>query len=130
MEPSILKSTKQILGIPDDDSGFDLEILTHINTALSTLNQMGVGPSLGLQVEDENPKWSDFVPEGKLVLRNMCKDFVYLSVRQVFDPPNTSYLVKAQQDQIEQLGWRINTEREHTDWVDSNPPPPVEEVLP
>lgn len=129
METSILKSTKKILGIPEDDTSFDLDVATHINTAFSTLNQMGVGAVDGFSIDDDGElKWEDYLPEEKLVLRNMVKDFVYLTVRNLFDPPDTSYLIKAHQDQLEQLGWRINTERESTDWVDPNPP--VEEVLP
>lgn len=127
METSILKSTKKILGIPEDDTAFDLDVMTHINTAFSTLNQMGVGDEAGFTIEDDTLKWEDYLPEEKLTIRNMTKDFVYLTVKGLFDPPQTSYLVKAQQDQLEQLGWRINTAREATDWTDPNPPV---EVLP
>ena len=45
MEQSILKSTKNILGIADDYDVFDLQIMTHINSAFSTLTQLGVGPA-------------------------------------------------------------------------------------
>ena len=47
MEKSILISTKKILGIAEDYTVFDLDIITHINTAFSTLTQLGVGPAEG-----------------------------------------------------------------------------------
>ena len=45
MGESILTSTKKLLGIEDDDTSFDLDVLIHINTALAILNQLGVGPN-------------------------------------------------------------------------------------
>ena len=53
MEQSILKSTKKILGIAEDYTVFDLDIITHINSAFSTLTQLGVGPVEGFIIEDD-----------------------------------------------------------------------------
>lgn len=116
MENSILLSTKKTLGIPADYDVFDLDIITHINTALSTLTQLGVGPSNGFMVEDDTPEWSDFL--GDDLQYNAVKTYVYLKVRQLFDPPTTSYLISAFNDQIRELEWRLNVHREETGWVD------------
>jgi hypothetical protein len=43
---------------------------------------------------------------------------VFLRVRQLFDPPATSFLITAVNDQIKELEWRINERREGTQWVD------------
>lgn len=48
MEKSILKSTKKILGIEENYTAFDLDITTHINSSLSTLTQVGIGPLGGI----------------------------------------------------------------------------------
>jgi hypothetical protein len=63
MEQSILKSTKKILNLSVDDTSFDLDILTHINSAFSHLHQLGIGPEAGFVVEDADKEWSDFLDE-------------------------------------------------------------------
>lgn len=122
METSILTSTKKILGIAPDYTAFDPDVTTHINTALSTLSQLGVGPALGLTIEDETTNWSDFIADDN-PLFNSVKTYVYLRVRQVFDPPATSYLIASFDQQIKELEWRLNITREGTDWVDPDPAP-------
>lgn len=122
MEQSILKSTKKILGLDADYTPFDLDILTHINTAFFNLTQLGVGPLGGFHIEDENSVWADFYADDvEADLYQAVKSYVYLKVRQVFDPPQTSYLIAAYDKQIQELEWRLNTQREETEWVDPTP---------
>jgi hypothetical protein len=131
MEQSILTSTKKILGIAEDYTVFDLDIITHINTAFSTLTQLGVGPVNGFMIEDETAVWSDFItdypagsydtPTGNDLQYNSVRTYVFLKVRQLFDPPTTSYLITAVNDQIKELEWRLNVHREETRWVDPDP---------
>jgi hypothetical protein len=120
MEQSILTSTKKILGIADDYTVFDLDIITHINSAFSTLTQLGVGPPSGFMIEDATVEWSDFI--GDDLQYNSVKSYVFLRVRQLFDPPATSYLIAAYEKQLAELEWRLNTHREEAGWVDPNPP--------
>jgi|SRR5580765_2981461 len=121
MELSILTSTKKILGIAEDYTVFDLDIITHINTAFSTLTQLGVGPSNGFMIEDESATWDDFIVDD--LQYNSVKSYVFLRVRQLFDPPSTSYLIAAYDKQIQELEWRLNVHREETGWVDPDPEP-------
>lgn len=116
MEASILTSTKKILGVGGADTSFDLDIITHINTAFSTLTQLGVGPVDGFMIEDADAEWEDFIGEDNRY--QSVKSYVFLKVRQLFDPPTTSYLITAVEQQIKELEWRLNTNREETDWVD------------
>jgi hypothetical protein len=127
METSILNSIKKILGIVEDYTAFDEDIITHINTAFSTLTQLGIGPPEGFQIEDENAVWADFIEER--VQFNSVKSYVYLRVRMLFDPPATSYLITAMENQIRELEWRLNTHREETDWTDPDPDIIIEEDL-
>lgn len=120
MEQSILISTKKVLGIAEDYTAFDLDILIHINTAFSTLTQLGVGPSTGFMIEDDAPVWEDFI--GEDLELNSVKSYVFLKVKQLFDPPQTSYLIEAQERQIEELEWRLNVHREESEWTDPDPP--------
>lgn len=126
METSILTSTKKILGIAEDYTVWDLDIITHINSAFSTLTQLGVGPAVGFMIEDASTEWVDFL--GDDLQLNSVKTYVNLRVRMLFDPPTTSYAMAAMQDQIEQLEWRLNVHREETAWVDPDPPVIIEEV--
>jgi hypothetical protein len=107
---SILFSTKKILGMESDYTAFDLDILTHINAAFSTLNQLGVGPEDGFFVEDSTITWDDFVvPANQL---NLVKTYIYLKVRFLFDPPTTSFLLDAMANQVKEYEWRLNIFRE------------------
>jgi hypothetical protein len=116
MELSILTSTKKILGIAEDYTVFDLDIITHINTAFSTLTQLGVGPEEGFMIEDASTEWDDFIVDD--LQYNAVKSYVFLKVRQLFDPPTTSYLIAAFEKQIQELEWRLNVHREETGWID------------
>lgn len=124
MEQSILTSTKKILGIAEDYTVFDLDIITHINSAFSTLTQLGVGPAVGFMIDDATAKWTDFIESD--LQYNSVKSYVFLRVRQLFDPPSTSYLISAVERQIQELEWRLNVHREETGWVDPNPDPMLE----
>jgi hypothetical protein len=130
MEPSILKSTKKILGIAEDYTAFDLDIITHINSAFSTLTQLGVGPTNGFMIEDDTAVWSDFITDVPSSIYetptddlqyNSVKTYVFLRVRQLFDPPTTSYLITAYDKQIQELEWRLNAHREETGWTNPDP---------
>lgn len=125
MEQSILTSTKKILGIAEDYTVFDLDILTHINTAFSTLTQLGVGPADGFMIEDETAVWTDFDPVDDHLNFNSVKSYVFLKVQMLFDPPQTSYLITAKEKQIAELEWRLNVYREGTEWVDPDIAPAV-----
>lgn len=120
METSILISTKKILGIDEDYTVFDHDIITHINTTFSILTQLGIGPITGFMIEDDTAQWDDFLDPLDLQL-NLAKTYVYLKARQYFDPPTTSYLITAMEGQIQELEWRLNVHREATEWVDPDP---------
>jgi hypothetical protein len=119
MEQSILNSTKKILGLMTADTSFDLDVITHINTAFSTLYQLGVGPSTGFAIEDATPEWDDFI-DGDISIVNACKTYVYLRVRLLFDPPPTSFAIQSMKEQLQECEWRISVLREHADWIDPN----------
>lgn len=119
MSDSILNTTKKILGIEADYTAFDPDILMHINSVFSTLNQMGIGPDDGFAIDDAEATWFDFTGGDKRL--NSVKTYVYLRVRLLFDPPTTSYLIGALKEQVQELEWRLNVNREGTSWVNPNP---------
>jgi hypothetical protein len=119
MTDSILDSTKKTLNLASDYTAFDQDIILHINSVFSTLNQLGIGPAGGFMIADNVPVWSDFL-EGDLRLNNV-KTYMYLRVRMLFDPPTLGYLIDAMKAQITELEWRINVQRESVAWIDPDP---------
>lgn len=116
MTESILNSVKKVLGVASDVTHFDLDIMMHINTTFSTLNQLGIGPDEGYMIEDSSASWDAFL--GSDPRLNNVKTYVYLRVRTLFDQPQTSFLNDAMKKQIEELEWRLNVYREGTMWTD------------
>lgn len=125
MEQSILTGTKKILGLAEDYTAFDYDIITHINTAFSTLTQLGVGPAVGFAIDDATPVWADFLTDD--LQYNSVKSYVFLRVKLLFDPPATSYATTSFEKQLDELTWRLNVYREETQWVDpeSGVPPVI-----
>ena len=122
MSNSILESTKKILGIDAAYTVFDHDIITHINSVFSDLNQLGLGPDDGFMIEDATTIWDDYL-DGEFNANNI-RTYMYLRVRLLFDPPSTSYLINSMHDQAKELEWRLNVRRE----AELNPlpdPPPV-----
>jgi hypothetical protein len=123
MEQSILKSTKKLLNIGLDDDSFDLDIITHINSAFSVLHDLGIGPLNGFIIEDDLVEWSEYLPdEEDQVELNKVKSIVWLRARLAFDPPNSGFLLDSFKAQLQEQEWRLNVNREETEWVDPDPP--------
>lgn len=110
MEASILDATKKTLGLASDYTAFDHDVITHINSSFSVLNQIGVGPVDGFGIEGAEDTWDSFeVPLNQL---NMVKTYIYLKVRMLFDPPTTSFHIDAMEKQIREHEVRLNGFRE------------------
>lgn len=124
MSDSILNETKKVLGVAEDYEAFDIDILMHINSVFSDLNQLGVGPKAGFQIVDKEDTWATFL--GNDPRLNSVKTYVYLRVRMIFDPPGTSYLINSLNKQAEELAWRLNVVKENDEY--ENPFEDEEEV--
>ena len=59
---SILTSVKKLLGIEEDYTYFDADIIMHINTVFMILNQLGVGPEEGFSITDKTSVWTTTSP--------------------------------------------------------------------
>lgn len=105
MEDSILKSTKSVLGISESFTAYDTDVITHINSTFSHMNQLGVGPLAGVAIDGDEKKWSELaLPVNQL---GLVRTYMYLKVRMLFDPPTTSYLLDAMKEQIQEHEWRL-----------------------
>lgn len=102
---SILDDIKLMLGITPDETAFDGDIINHINAALSTLNQLGVGLTVGYQITDKTNQWEEFYTDPRL---NGVRTFVFLSTKLYFDPPSTGFATQSMERQIQELSYRLN----------------------
>lgn len=103
---SILTSIKKLLGIAEDYPHFDSDIIIHINSILTIVSQLGIGPKEGFLITGPSEQWSDFIEHPKLY--EMVKTYIYLRVRLLFDPPQSSALMDAMNRQANELEWRLS----------------------
>lgn len=106
---SILTSIKKMLGIEEEYTHFDPDIIMHINTAFMRLRQMGVGPAEGFRIEDDTSTWYEFDPEADY---EAVKTYIYIEVKLVFDPPLSSAVIDVLKENRDELKWRLNVEAE------------------
>lgn len=102
---SILTSIKKLLGIEEEYTQFDADIIMHINTVFTILTQVGVGPTKGFSIKDKTAVWSDFT-EGVIDL-NSIQTYIFLKVKLLFDPPTSSAVIESMNRSISELEWRL-----------------------
>lgn len=103
---SILDSVKKSIGLAADDASFDLDVVLFTNAAFGSLQMLGVGGDTGFMISDNTTLWSQYVSSLKYL--GMIKQFIVLTVRLAFDPPDGRFGLQAYKDQIAELAWRIN----------------------
>lgn len=103
---SILDSVKKCLGLDASDTTFDLDVVLFTNSALGSLKQLGVGPDTGFMIVDNTTLWSNYV--SSLTYLGLVKNYIFMTVKQVFDPPVNPKTIDAVEKIIQELAWRIN----------------------
>lgn len=106
---SILTSIKKLLGIAEDYTHFDEDIIMHINSVFSVLSQLGVGPSEGFIITGKNETWNEFMDSSTL---EAVKSYMHYKVKLLFDPPLSSNTMEAMNRVISELEFRLNFEAE------------------
>lgn len=113
---SILSSVKKHLGVDTSECEvFDTEIIDGINTTFSVLNQLGIGPKDGFMISGTEEVWTDFLPSG--VLQNLVRQYVFLRVKQIFDPSTSANVSDAIDNRIDELEFRIRMQVEILDEI-------------
>ena len=134
-DESILNGIKKLLGLPSDMTAFDPDIIIHINTVISNLNQMGIGPVNGFIITGSSETWTNFFTDNDhsipvikqedtgdysvtnetiTVDKNLLqqvKTYIYIKVKLLFDPPANATLVSAMQDNAKELEVRLYTRK-------------------
>ncbi len=113
MNESILIELRKLFGgsvEPEDLTHFDTDIMIHANTYFANLVQMGAGTP-GFILSNASQTWADFVgdtyPPERL---SQIKTYIFIKVRLVFDPPQSSVLMNALKEEAKELEWRLNCE--------------------
>ena len=116
MEESILMTIKKMLGLEPDYTPFDVDIIVMINSALMTLTQADVGPKEGFRINGGEEIWSDFLTNE--VMLEGAKQYIYMKVKMVFDPPSSSIVMDALKSQSDEYLWRLIAQAESVETFD------------
>lgn len=112
MDESIISSIKGYVGISDVDTAFDQDIVLHINTAFSTLYQLGVGKGSPYRIaSDEKSSWTELFSDYPNCI-DFIKEYTFLRVRLLFDPPTNSYIMDSLKQTIQEMEYRLLMELE------------------
>lgn len=95
---TIMADTKTYLGLSEDDTGFEREIADAIDNALATATQLNREVGTVHSHEDVYPA----TPLGRIL-----RQYVNYSVRLTFDPPQTSFAIKAVESLKQEAEWRL-----------------------
>jgi hypothetical protein len=79
----------------------------HINSTLTVLNQIGVGPVEGFVITSKDETWGNYL--GDTANLDSVKPYIYLKTRLIFDPPSSTSAIEAFERQIKEIEWRLNT---------------------
>lgn len=106
----ILDDIKKLLGIGKDYDFFDTDILIHINSGMMMLEQLGYKKVVEVT---KNTLWIEYVDTIDSNF-SALKTYLYLFVKRLFDPPATSFANDAMAKTLEELSWRLLTQKDET----------------
>lgn len=107
---SILTSIKKLLGPTEEYTAYDTDLIIHINSVLSILTDLGIGPAEGFAITDASATWEDFLGDTKRL--ESVKSYVYMKVKLIFDPPQSSAVIAAYEKLIAEFEWRAKVAAE------------------
>lgn len=110
---SILVSIKKLLGIEEDYTHFDPDLIMHINSVFSILTQIGVGPSNGFSITGKDETWGEFMNNENRF--SLVKSYTHLKVKLLFDPPLSSAGIESINRQISEFEWRLSVAADPVD---------------
>lgn len=104
---SILSSVKKLIGVPEEDKSFDLDIMLNINAASSVLFQLGV-LSKPFTVTSSEDTYEDLIPGGSEDVVNQIKMYFVYKTRLGFDSSTLSgTVIEVIKDLIKEAEWRL-----------------------
>lgn len=109
-QDSILLTIKKMIGIAEDYTQFDTDIIIHINTAFSRLAQISSGFKKGFRITDSNNLWREYTDDESLL--DSIISYVYLKTKIVFDPPTSQMVMESIKQDIKELEFRLQADTE------------------
>lgn len=105
IQDSILNTTKHMLGIEPEYTHFDNDIINDINAVINILAQIGAVEE-GYFIQGNTETFGDMLGED-LAKAQMVKTYIYLRVKQMFDPSLSGSVSSIYDAQIKELEWRL-----------------------
>lgn len=100
----IFDTIKKLIGFTADYHPFDPDILIEINSVFGILYQIGV---ISYPIEiDENTTWEELNLDADVV--SMVKNYIYLKIKLIFDPPQIGSLNSSMAERIKELEFRLS----------------------
>lgn len=104
---SILNTIKKLIGDSLENDSFDTDIIFFINSALATLNEIGIG-SKDFRVSNKEETWDKFVLKEQANSKDLIIHYVTLKVKLAFDPPSSGIHKSIIDEQIKEIIWRLD----------------------
>lgn len=102
----ILATIKKTIGIAQEDTSFDEDLLLYINATMLILSQLGLKEADVSKPINSETTWADLL--GDRTDLEVVKTYIHFKVKSMFDPPTSSALIEAHKNIIAELEWRIN----------------------
>lgn len=109
MDKNILNTIKILLGIQEDYDAFDNEIIYNINSAFMSLYQIGFGKS-PFSIKNKEEIWSDAIDDEEFF--ESVKMYIFEKTKLGFDPPTSSFVLDSIKNQLQEIEWRLNMQKE------------------
>lgn len=103
----VIPTIKQYLGISQEDTSFDMNIIMCVNSALSTLADIGLKEVEDVVLIDTSMTWDDLL--GGRTDIEYAKIYIALKTKQLFDPPTSAAAIEALKQQLAEYEFRIST---------------------
>lgn len=103
---SVLSSVKKLIGIPEDEESFDIDVILNINAASSTLFQLGV-LERPYTITSKEDTYDDLIPGASEDVINQIKMYFVYKTRLGFDPPSSATVTEVLKEMIKEAEYRL-----------------------
>lgn len=103
---SVLSSVKKLIGIPEDEESFDIDVILNINAASSTLFQLGV-LERPYTITSKEDTYDDLIPGVSEDVINQIKMYFVYKTRLGFDPPSSATVTEVLKEMIKEAEYRL-----------------------
>lgn len=107
---SVLKTIRaMMLSGESDIQDFDTDLMVFINSSLAKLFQAGVKDvDRPFRISGEDLTWSQIISKEEYL--ETIKEYIYIDVKLVFDPPTSSIVTEALKQKRDEDFWRITAQ--------------------